>query len=90
MAKLYAPERRSEPIVEAPCRTRRRKLSDLADIAEAASRKGKKTPAISPLALELSSTRVSIAVFVMLRSFRARAAIVTLAAGVSTEIFECH
>ncbi len=52
--KLYAAERRPDPIIEALCWSHaRRKFFELADIAAAARRKAKgKSAAISPLALE--------------------------------------
>lgn len=53
-SKLYAPERRPGPIIEALCWAHaRRKFFELADIAAAAQRKAKgKAASISPLALE--------------------------------------
>jgi len=49
---LYAPDRKPQPITEAPCWAHaRRKFFELADIA-ANARRGKDAPPISPLALE--------------------------------------
>jgi transposase len=78
--KLYEPDRRPAPILEALCWAHaRRKFFELADLAAARRKaKGKKTAAISPLALE--AVRRIDALFAIERDINGRSAEERLAA----------